>query len=264
MSEYEAVAETVVYRNVNAHLVELLDPPAGAYVLDVACGTGSLTELLLARDPAVRAWASDPDESMLAACRQLLGDRVGLLLARAEEVGRMLPPESLDAVVIGNAIHLVEDIEATLRSLVRVVKPGGRLALNTAFYDGAERPEDRPLYWALVLKARSAARALGSPPAARRTPRALAKRPLAPERYPAATTAAGMRVVASEEVPVTLDAELIRKIVGAPVFARGALPGVPIQIATAALEQAVHEIAAERAGTPIQRNWYYLVVEREE
>ncbi len=261
MSGYEAVSDTDLYREINSRLVDYLDPRAGGYALDVGSGTGSMAELILERDPGHLVWASDPDEDMLGSLRLRLGPRVGVLHAGAEDVAGSFPPGSLDEVVIGNAIHLVSDIDAVLRSLSGLLRAGGRLALNTAFYSGAERAQDRPLYWAFILRARSIARRLGATAPEGRTRRVLAKRPLRPEQYGASLVAAGMKIVRTQSWEVPLSADLLQSIVGAPVFAAGALPGIPTEIATVALTEAVRDILASQEAS-ISRTWYYLVAER--
>lgn len=261
MSEYEAVADTDLYREINMRLVDYLDPKVGGYALDVGSGTGSMAELMLERDPSHLVWASDPDEAMLGSLRLRLGRRVGVLRAGAEDVARWFPPGSLDEVVIGNAIHLVSDIDAVLKSLSGLLRTGGRLALNTAFYSGAERAQDRPLYWSFILRARSNARRLGATAPEGRTRRVLAKRPLRPEQYEASLLAVGMKMVRAESWDVPLSADLLQSIVGAPVFAAGALPGIPTEIATVALVEAVRDVLASREAS-INRTWYYLVAEK--
>lgn len=261
ISGYEAVADTDFYREINIRLVDYLDPKAGGCALDVGSGTGSMAELMLQRDPSHLVWASDPDESMLGSLRLRLGRRVGVLHAGAEDVASWFPPGSLDEVVIANAIHLVSDIDAVLKSLSGLLRTGGRLALNTAFYSGAERAQDRPLYWAFILRARSIARQLGATAPEGRTRRVLAKRPLQPEQYETSLLAAGMKKVRAESWEVPLSADLLQSIVGAPVFASGALPGIPTEIATVALVEAVRDILASQEAS-IKRTWYYLVTEK--
>jgi 16S rRNA (adenine1518-N6/adenine1519-N6)-dimethyltransferase len=68
--------------NLMGKLLELAAPPAGATVLEVGAGTGSLTEELLARGAAVVAVEVDP--GLCRVLRTRLGDREGFALIEAD------------------------------------------------------------------------------------------------------------------------------------------------------------------------------------
>lgn len=92
-------------------------------VLDLACGTGDLSEL------AVRAGARvigvDFSGNMLAGARRR-GIPADLVLADA---GRLpLPTAGVSAVVSGFALRNFVSIPAVLAEVTRVLKPGGRVA----------------------------------------------------------------------------------------------------------------------------------------
>ncbi len=103
----------------------------GQCVLDLAGGSGDLTKLLAERVTATgKVVLADINESMLRHGRQRMWD-AGLLdtvvytLANAE----CLPFEdnSFDAITMGFGLRNVRDKDAALRSMFRVLKPGGRL-----------------------------------------------------------------------------------------------------------------------------------------
>jgi demethylmenaquinone methyltransferase/2-methoxy-6-polyprenyl-1,4-benzoquinol methylase len=106
--------------------VSRIDAAASDLVLDVACGTGAVALELLARY-GCRVVAIDQSADMLAEARRRLGDRVELHEGRAEA----LPFEdaSFDGLTFTYLLRYVDDPEATLRELARVVRPGGRMAM---------------------------------------------------------------------------------------------------------------------------------------
>jgi demethylmenaquinone methyltransferase/2-methoxy-6-polyprenyl-1,4-benzoquinol methylase len=109
-------------------LVRALAPARGARVLDVATGTGLVTEELLARYE-VSVVAVDQSPEMLAAARrrfQARGGEVEVLQAHAERLP--FAPASFDAVSFTYLLRYVDDPGATLRELARVLRPGGRIA----------------------------------------------------------------------------------------------------------------------------------------
>jgi ubiquinone/menaquinone biosynthesis C-methylase UbiE len=100
---------------------------SGQRVLDVACGTG-----VLACTAAERVGGSgtvvglDPNEDMLAVARQKSAS-IEWRNGRAELLP--FPDDSFDAVVSQFGFMFFEDQRAALREAMRVVRPGGRVAV---------------------------------------------------------------------------------------------------------------------------------------
>lgn len=111
-----------------AEVLERLPLDGDETVLDAGCGTGRVTELLLARLPHGRVVALDASAAMLAQARGRLarfGDRVTYLHADLE---RPLPiDEPVDAVLSTATFHWVLDHDALFANLASVLRPGGRL-----------------------------------------------------------------------------------------------------------------------------------------
>ncbi|HXY27815.1 MAG TPA: ubiquinone/menaquinone biosynthesis methyltransferase, partial [Acidimicrobiales bacterium] len=101
--------------------VSSLALPAGARVLDLACGTGDLSRL--ARRAGYRVVGADLSAGMLAAN--------GTATPLVEADGSRLPfaTGAFDGLVCGYALRNFTDLEATLAECARVLRPGGRLAV---------------------------------------------------------------------------------------------------------------------------------------
>lgn len=99
---------------------------AGSRVLEVGCGTGKLTELLLAR--GLRVHAVDPGSNMIAAAERRLGrnDAVTFHLGRFEDVD--LPEQPFDAVFSATAFHWVDPAVGWAKAAA-TLEAGGLLAL---------------------------------------------------------------------------------------------------------------------------------------
>lgn len=116
---------------------------AGETVLDVACGTGTIARLAAARvAPRGAVSALDVSAAMLGVARSLPSELpIKWYETAAESVP--LPDHSFDVVFCGLALQFFTDKPAALREMHRVLKPGGRLYLNTpmpnAFFDVLDR-----------------------------------------------------------------------------------------------------------------------------
>jgi ubiquinone/menaquinone biosynthesis C-methylase UbiE len=100
---------------------------SGERVLDVACGTGVLACAARERVGAGGTVVGlDPNEEMLAVARRKSA-RVEWKTGRAESLP--FPGASFDRVVSQFGFMFFEDRPAALREMVRVLRPGGRLAV---------------------------------------------------------------------------------------------------------------------------------------
>ncbi|MEV5836942.1 class I SAM-dependent methyltransferase [Nocardia sp. NPDC052112] len=114
-------------------MLEVVEATGGKspWVLDLACGTGSITTRLFARLPEAMSVAVDRDPTLLAMARGSFdGDsRIAFVVADLEEPGWTLelPAEPFDAVLTATATHWMQP--ATLArlyaDLATLVRPGG-------------------------------------------------------------------------------------------------------------------------------------------
>lgn len=109
--------------------VEWLNIPAGGVALDVGSGPGNVTAALArAAGPDGLALGVDISEPMLArAVSAEAGPNVGFLLADAQQLP--LADETVDAVTSLAVLQLIPNPSATLAEIVRVLRPGGRVAI---------------------------------------------------------------------------------------------------------------------------------------
>jgi trans-aconitate 2-methyltransferase len=108
-------------------------------VLEIGCGTGRDAAALLAAVPRGRLIALDGSAAMVAATRSRLAgfpgaDESATVLRHDLREPLPLPDASLDAVFSVATLHWLDDHPALFAELARVVRAGGRLALE---YGGA-------------------------------------------------------------------------------------------------------------------------------
>jgi len=102
-------------------------------ILDLACGTGAVTRQI--SEAAHLLVSMDAAFPMLAQARQLYPENC-LACANGEQLP--LPPDNLDLVTIGQAVHWF-NLPALFGELKRVLRPGGWLAVISRYPSPAGR-----------------------------------------------------------------------------------------------------------------------------
>ena len=97
----------------------------GDRVLDACCGTGDLAVAARAAD-ASDVVGVDFSERMLERARRKAPE---LEWVQADVLALPFEDASFDSVVVGFGVRNVEDLEAGIRELRRVLRPGGRLGI---------------------------------------------------------------------------------------------------------------------------------------
>jgi len=104
-----------------------LDAVAGRSVLEVGCGAGRFTEVLL--DAGARVVACDLSRAVEANHANFRG-RAGYFVCQADLMRLPVAPESFDVVVALGVLQHVPRPEAAIAALVAALRPGGRIALD--------------------------------------------------------------------------------------------------------------------------------------
>jgi demethylmenaquinone methyltransferase/2-methoxy-6-polyprenyl-1,4-benzoquinol methylase len=112
-----------IHRLWKRRLARLCAPEARQLVVDLAGGTGDVAALLAAADRTVVV--CDPSLAMMQRGRERSLPGVIWIGGTGERIP--LASESADAVTISFGIRNVTDMAATLREILRVLKPGGRI-----------------------------------------------------------------------------------------------------------------------------------------
>lgn len=158
---YEELHVPALFQQWTARVLDAAQVKPGHRVLDVACGTG-----VLAREAAARVGASgmvagvDPGAGMLA-----LAERLAPSVEWRQGTAESLPysDRNFDAVVSQFGLMFFTDRREALREMVRVLAPGGHLAV--AVWDALENSAAYPIEVELLerIAGQGAADALRAP-----------------------------------------------------------------------------------------------------
>lgn len=116
-------------RRVASQLREALSAP-GSLALDVACGTGDLALAVQEVAPHARVVGVDFCRPMLVqAARKAVGTGRAVPFVEGDALGLPFAGGTFDAVTIGFGLRNLTSVEAGLRELLRVLRPGGTAAI---------------------------------------------------------------------------------------------------------------------------------------
>ncbi len=260
---FERFARHPFFRQVNAWLVAHSRIPRDGAVVDLACGPGAVTELILREmdesAPGACVYAVDPSPSALARAHQRIRSRiVRFIQGTAERLAALVPP--VDRVVFANAIHLIGDKAAVLDQIFRCLKPGGLLAFNTTFFHGAYPEGTQRFYRLWVLRAMRWLAERGH--TVTRGVKATAMQWLTVDQYRDLLRAAGFGepTVTLHQQP--LSRQSLQDIGSFSLFIQGALPGVPLEAGAEALRRGVDEAFEELGLSAVPRNWLQVIAPR--
>jgi phosphatidylethanolamine/phosphatidyl-N-methylethanolamine N-methyltransferase len=104
-------------------------------VLEVAAGTGAVTTAIATA--AREVVATDYSEAMVVALEAQVRNSgfSNVRCERADIYALSYEPESFDAVVAANVLHLVPDLDGAITALRRVLVPGGKVIVPTFCHD---------------------------------------------------------------------------------------------------------------------------------
>ena len=146
------------YEGLNAQLVDMADLSGDKRIVDLACGTGGVTGLIVERLNNAResvVIAVDHSAGALKQAMENLKDRkdaaIQFVHSQVEGLSGSLK-ESVDTVVFCNAIHYIPDKDALLDDIAKSLNPGGKFAFNTSFYEGSHPPESLEYYRKWMFK----------------------------------------------------------------------------------------------------------------
>lgn len=280
---YEPFSLEPEYVETNSLFVKRRDLSGVQHFLDLACGNGVVSELLLASRPTAHLNGIDYDPVQIELIEkrfvgqgyevrrgfEVTDERVNGKPVLAFGVGSAdeLPyrDDTFDVVTIANAIHMLPDRQKLLRAIGRVLKPGGVFGFNSSFYAGTFPDGTHNFYMEWLKRAaqfitdKSQERvAAGGSPIRRirgKSHRAFQVPWLSPDEWTKELTSAGLEVEDVFEREVSLNARCFAAVGAYGGMAEVLLSGYPVEEASLALQSAAEPAMVACNSTEIPRNW---------
>ncbi len=269
----EAFASHQFYHDMNALLVRLVidrltaeRPDARQLdVLEIASGTGAATQVILdefARHGYdISVTCIEPSRTAIAhAQRRLHGHRIRFVESTADRL-----PDAAhtpDVVFCCNAIHLIANKAQFAAEVARLLNPGGLLAVNTTYFEGAIAAGTERLNRLWLLHAYRWLRRHHPESRPQRSSAAPSLEWLPASQYAALFDEHGLHPVRCQLEEVLLTVTAVQAIAQYELFIAAALPGIPIRLGAEALVQGAAEAARELNVTVIPRTWLHVLTER--
>ena len=249
------------FTHVNRWMVERVVQPGRKIIVDLGCGPGAVTKLILERvgpSQDTHVIGVDPEPTAIQRARAAISSRLAeFLQGSAEFLSRIVP--RADAVLFLNAVHLVPDKQRVLVEIRKVLARGGVLGFNTTFFAGAY-PEGTGAFWRRwIVRSVQWLRERGVEVQHTHADRAAAMQWLGPDEYSRLCVAAGFEPPTVELVPIEMTAESLQDIGRFSLFIEGALPGVPMAEGSEALQHGLERTLDELGVASVPRNWLECV-----
>jgi ubiquinone/menaquinone biosynthesis C-methylase UbiE len=252
------------FDQVNRWIIDKVICPGRRVIVDLGCGPGAVTQLILERvrsqQPPPRVIGVDPSQSAIAKARATISSKLAeFVQGSAEWLSKLV--SSADAVVFLNAIHLVTDKAQVLGEIRRVLPKGGGLAFNSTFFNGAYVEGTAGFWRRWIVRSVQALKEKGIE--VKHNGKTTAMEWLTPDQYVALCEAAGLKPTTVELVRVDMTRAALADIGRFSLFIEGALPGVPLEEGSQALQVGLERTMAELKVESVPRNWLEVVAEAE-
>lgn len=287
---YEPFSKEPEYIECNRGFVSRLPKRKIERFLDLACGTGLVSELLLQQHPQAHLNGIDYDPVQIDLATKHWNS-LGFTVRRGYELNNdyvdgkpviqlavgsgddlRFPDATFDSVSIANAIHMMPDKEKFFSAVSRVLKPGGVFGFNSGFYAGCY-PEgtERHMYqwlreatyyiddWNKRLVAE------GKEPVKRKhgtTRGAFQNRWLNADEWSAHLRAHGLEPIDIHERVVMMDVRCLTALVAYGGLVEVVMSGYPVEAASIALQSTAEKALNLMGMDALPRKWLEIWAEK--
>ncbi|MDP6666115.1 MAG: class I SAM-dependent methyltransferase [Dehalococcoidia bacterium] len=255
------------YTKVNARLLDLAEVGRQRKIVDLGCGTGGVTKLILERLQSAKEtviYAVDHSASALLSAATEIGDRKDVAINYVHSEVQNLTDavkDRVDAIVYCNSIHYVPDKPTLMDQIKEKLAPNGIFAFNTSFFEGSHPPDSHEFFRKWMMRSlRILKREHGI--SLSRADKVESRVQITADQYREIVEEAGFEVRVNDLNRVEVPHEGWHHISGFSDWIEGVMPGVPLENGQAALQKGLREIWDEMNLKTIPRIWLSMSASR--
>ena len=248
------------YTKVNERLLDLAEIGKQRKIVDLGCGTGGITKLILERLQSAKdtvIYAVDHSTTALKAAAEEIGERKDVAINYVHSEVQNLTgavKERVDGIVYCNSIHYVPDKLVLVDQIKDKLLPNGIFAFNTSFFEGSH-PEDSHEFFRkwMMRSLRILKREHGL--SASKSDKVESRVQLTAADYVDLVEDAGFKVLVNDLNRVEVPHSGWHHISGFSDWIEGVMPGVPLDKGREALQKGLAQIWEEMELKTIPRVW---------
>lgn len=136
---YDNPFTSITFQQTNSKIVNLLNPKANSSLLDVGCGSGILLNKLLSLHNNMKLFGLDITPKMVEVAKVKFNNNPEVKITLGSAIKMPYKDNSFDYVTCASSFHHHPDPAISIKEMVRVLKPGGKLLILDGCVDGTLR-----------------------------------------------------------------------------------------------------------------------------
>ena len=258
---FSSFSKLPFYKKVNKRLLDLAKIEEQKSIVDLGCGTGLITKLILkkikkdANDCIV--YAVDHSSNALKTASEEIGEKkqatVKFIHSEVQNLKEVLK-DKVEAVIYCNSIHYVPDKVSLVNQIKNQLKSDGIFVFNTSFFEGSHPPETHAFYkkW-MIRSLRVLKTEYGLSPD--KSAKVESRKQLSPEEYISILEDAGFNIIVKDIQRIEVPQDGYHHISGFSDWIEGILPGVPLDKGCDVLQKSLEHVWNEMKLNTIPRLW---------
>ena len=248
------------YTEINAKFLEFAKIDDQKTIVDLGCGTGGITKLLIERLKNAKEtviYAIDHSKTALKTAANEIEETKNILVKFCHSEVQSLTDvikDKVDAIVYCNSIHYVPDKSDLLTKIKSKLNNKGILAFNTSFFEGSHPEDSLEFFRKWMLRSlRKVKKEYGI--SAKKSNKVESRVQLNQEEYKNLLLENGFEINSIKTNRIDVPIEGWHHISGFSDWIEGILPGIPLDIGRDVLQKSLAEIWEELKLNSIPRIW---------
>ncbi|MBF16646.1 MAG: hypothetical protein CL740_06545 [Chloroflexi bacterium] len=248
------------YTEINAKFLEFAKIDDQKTIVDLGCGTGGITKLLIDRLKNAKEtviYAIDHSKTALKTAANEIEETKNILVKFCHSEVQSLTDvikDKVDAIVYCNSIHYVPDKSDLLTKIKSKLNNKGILAFNTSFFEGSHPEDSLEFFRKWMLRSlRKVKKEYGI--SAKKSNKVESRVQLNQEEYKNLLLENGFEINSIKTNRIDVPIEGWHHISGFSDWIEGILPGIPLDIGRDVLQKSLAEIWEELKLNSIPRIW---------